>query len=285
MLENIMVIGFIEYILLGYLFSFEYLGNLKSDNLVLEFLRGNQTMLVLVVVLVVVVLKSWKIVGLGRVKKKLLNNILLRMMNELFNGELDSHRITLFKEIGYFHAFWLNLRSFFYWFRRGNYKKAKLFLRKFPFGDYLKVYARSGLQYPSSFTTLMIERDTDKRKNGIASYVRFKEVSVEMVDLPDISDITDEELLNAQTLLDIKKNKRRSLKNYMSKSCIRDFQSLKRLNRRGRHFYGTIIEKSGNIWGVLSMDSEAVNNPITTVNIERFDSFAKTVGGILNIEV
>ena len=142
-----------------------------------------------------------------------------------------------------------------------------------------------GLHYKSSYTILRVEKNEVEKKNGIASLIRFTGMAAGIFDLPDISDITPEELLDAKELVDIKKGKRRRLKDYMKRGCIWDFKALKRLNRRGRHFYGTIIEKGEDIWGVLLMDSEAIKNPIVAKNKERFDSFAKTVGGIINIEV
>jgi hypothetical protein len=217
-------------------------------------------------------------------KCKLLQNILNRMVTELFDENRELHRITLFVEVGYLSALYRNYRGLLYWIKRKNWKKAGLFLPVPKLGRYLVVYSRCGLAYNKSWTMLRVEEDEANKENGVASYIRYRELGVAVPDLPDIGDITDAEWLEADTIKDIKPNqKRKRLEEYLRRGFI-NFEAVKKINRRARHFYGTVIQKDEFIWGVLLVDSTAAKNPFTPVNITRFDSFARTLSGIINNE-
>lgn len=223
-------------------------------------------------------------IKLERSKKKLICDILDRMSLELFDSDRHLHRITLFKEIRYPKAFIKNGVSFLYHLFLFP-KKALLYILPPRVGRYLGIYARCGLQYRKSTTMLRVEENDPKKCNGVATYVRYREIALEAFDLPDISDITEDEFLKAKTSADIRKSRRRDVELYMQLGFISDFNLLKKVHRKARHFYGTVIQRKNHIWGVLLVDSIAPVNPLDDETVKkRFTSFATTISGIINME-
>jgi len=218
-------------------------------------------------------------------KRKLVKEILRRINIEIFNQNLDSHRVTLFREINYIPALVRNSFAFlyhliFYW------RKSGLYFRFLPLGHYLRVYERCGLQLLSSSTMLRVENDNEERCEGVAGLIRYKKMGIQIDDLPDILSIPEEEFLKARRLRDIRKKYRKAIANYMNKGRIRDLNLFKRIHRKARHFYGTIITKSnGETWGVLLVDSTSPSSPFDTHTKEEINSFAKTISDIINMEV
>lgn len=217
-------------------------------------------------------------VFLWREKKKLKKQILERMIPELLGGDLLQHRITLFREIDYPRAF-----VFHYWglicqvvFGTGKWK---LYLKWPPRGRYLVVNQRCGLQYKRSHVMFRVEENEPQNCDGIAAYIRFNQASCLTQNLPDISDIN---LAAVQTLRDVPKNRRKDFALYMKAGYTRDMDSFKRINRKARHFYGTMImHTDGRPWGVLLMDSIGNDAPFNEHVRGRFDSFAKTLSCIV----
>lgn len=212
-------------------------------------------------------------------KKRLKRELLKRINIELFGGDLETHRITLFKETGYLVAVILN-----YWnlikhliFYRDKWK---LYLRMPEIGKYLIVDTRCGLHFEKSSTMFRIELSRPAKCNGVAGYIRYRRQSVSVLDLPDINNI---DLNNLDYVNRIRKE---NVYDYMSKGFIVNMDILKKMHRKAMHFYGTIItERDGSIWGVLLADSVGINNNFTAEVKTRFDSFATSISDIINMEV
>ena len=217
----------------------------------------------------------------SREKKKLKRTLLTRINKELFDADMDNHRITLFKEVCWFRA---AARNFIYFiFHLLRYPKKCLLHLKLPkLGRYLKVDSRCGLRFKKSSTMFRVEKNEREKCEGIVGCIRYSETSLCVGDLPDLSDI---DFNKYKTVMVVPTNKRRDVRNYMERGCINDFNLLKKIHRRARHFYGTIIEKNGNIWGVLLVDSTSPTNPFSETVMSRLDSFALTIGSIIQMEV
>lgn len=216
-----------------------------------------------------------------REKKKFLNDILLRMNHQLFEGEdVNCHRITLFKEINWFQAVARN-----YWhlvYHLISYRqKWRLYLKMPKCGQYLKVFSRCGLEFQKSSTMFHVERNSAANCQGVTELICFSKAAVLLTDLPDISEI---DLNSANSVDDLGSTNKRRVKKYMNKAKIRDFLLLKKIHRRARHFYGTIIEDKGHVWGVLLVDSMGETSPFDERAREIINSFALIISRSVQME-
>lgn len=219
---------------------------------------------------------------LRRKKKRFLRNLLQRINSECFHKDLENHRITLFKEISWGRAV---LRNYYYLvyhlFLYGP--KWKFYIACPRRGRYLMVYCRCGLQFEKSSTMFRIELNEVKKCTGVAGYIRYKRVAVKIENLIDINNIEFTKLKKVEDLA--KEEDRELVKEYMQRGFIKKFVDLKKIHRRARHFYGTIIERKGRSWGVLLVDSTSERSPFTGTVKKRVDSFALTIGNIIDLEV
>ena len=72
----------------------------------------------------------------------------------------------------------------------------------------------------------------------------------------------------------------------MTRGHLRDLNIFKKIHRKARHFYGTVISnKKGEVWGVLLVDSISSTTPFTDSVREKVDSFARTISDIIDMEV
>jgi len=261
-----------------------------SDNLILRnFLKALivYRLEIAVSCVIFILIYTWylKCQGLTGEKRKIIKDILQRMNIELFGGDQHLHRITLFREINYLKAFIKNYKSFLYHLF-AFFKKAGLYIAPPKIGRYLGVYERCGHQFRKSTTMLRVEYNDPGKCEGIASLIRYYNVAGEKADLPDITNISDNELLEAKKVDDLKRTTRKEVEEYMKEGKIKDFKLLKKIHRRARHFYGTIIQHKSGIWGVLLVDSISETNPLSNYNLKtRFNSFATTISSIINMEV
>jgi len=218
-------------------------------------------------------------------KRKLTKDILTRINAEIFDKDLDAHRVTLFKEIRYPKAIVKYIIAFCYHLFCYR-KKVKLYFRFPRMGHYLGVYERCGLQLNRSSTMLRVEENDANLCEGIAGYIRYKKMSIQIDNLSDLSPISEDEWLNAKKIGDVRKKYRKAVVSYMTQGYLRDLNIFKKLHRKARHFYGTVISnKKGEIWGVLLVDSISSNTPFNDTVREKVDSFARTISGIIDMEV
>lgn len=215
-------------------------------------------------------------------RKKFIRNFLQRINSECFHKDLEHHRITLFKEISWVRAI---LRNYYYLFYhlilyRPKWKFYLAWPRR---GRYLMVYLRCGLHFEKSSTMFQVELNEEKKCTGVAGYIRYRRVSAKIENLPDITDI---DLAKPKQIEDLTpEDSKNRVKDYMKRGLIRNFKDLKKIHRKARHFYGTIIERKGQHWGVLLVDSTSERSPFTGTNKKRVDSFALTIGDMIDLEV
>lgn len=145
------------------------------------------------------------------------------------------------------------------------------------------VYCRCGLQFEKSSTMFRIELNEVTKCTGVAGYIRYKRVAVKIENLNDINNIEFTKLKKVEDLA--KEEDRELVKGYMQRGFIKNFVDLKKIHRRAMHFYGTIIERKGQPWAVLLVDSTSERSPFTGYVKKRVDSFALTIGNIIDLEV
>lgn len=218
-------------------------------------------------------------------KKELVHNILTRMNSELLGGDQHIHRITLFKEVSYPKALYKNYKAFLYHLVRVP-NKAIWYIKPPKIGNYLGIYMRCGTQYKKSSTMFRVEENDPRKCNGVATYIRYCKMAVEAADLPDITDLQDEDFIKAENVDQMKRTRKKDVESYMQQGFVSEFNVLRKMHRRARHFYGTVIQrKNGSIWGVLLADSILKESPFDEITQKRFRSFAETISGIVNMEV
>lgn len=165
------------------------------------------------------------------------------------------------------------------------YKEKWKLYKKIPrFGRYLIVDTRCSQYYKRSSTMFRIEENRSDLCNGIAAYIRCRETSVSVPDLPNINDI---DLTNINNVQEIQPpNRQEDVRRYMQEGFINDFLTLRKMHRKALHFYGTIItRKDGSPWGVLLVDSICERTPFTKEIQKRVNSFAISISDIINMEV
>ncbi|MBW8002315.1 MAG: hypothetical protein FVQ80_09890 [Planctomycetes bacterium] len=213
-------------------------------------------------------------------KKELIQELLTRINGELFSGNDNEHRITLFEEITWVRAF---LRNYWYFiYHLGIRGKRLLYLRWPKYGRYLIINSRCGRRFKKSSTMFRVEMDKEEQCEGIVGYIWHTGLSVHIPNLPDISDI---DFSTCRSERNLSQNQRTKVRKYMREGNIPEFRLLRKIHRRSRHFYGTVIDKNEKTWGVLLVDSTANADPFSEEVRKRFNSFALTIGQIIQMEV
>lgn len=257
--------------------------NSASVRIIGEFLSTYKLVIASACLIYVFVYTVWpKILKPCKEKRVFLKDLLTRLNQHLFADVApDCHRITLFKEIGWVEAILRNYLYLIYHFF--CYRPKWRFYLRFPkYGRYLKVYSRCGLDFKRSSTMFHVERNSKQNCQGVAEYIRFIEKSSLIQNLPNISDL---DLTNAKSVQGLRKADQRRVKQYMEEGKIRDFLLLKKIHRRARHFYGTIIKDNETVWGVLLVDSMGENSPFDENVRNVVDTFALVIGRAIQMEV
>ena len=173
------------------------------------------------------------------------------MMRELFDNNRDEVRITIFKDTNtYRHSLiYLKLCG-------ARWKSGKVLPPRW--GKFICIKERlRGADFTKSKTFFRFS-DSRKSSEGIAGQVRTSFAVVVRGGLPDISDID-------LTKIDIQQKRQGDVKrvrDYMALGYVTNFETLKRINVKSKHFYGNILQNSsGDPKGVLVIDSIQAQNP------------------------
>jgi hypothetical protein len=206
----------------------------------------------LISALVIAVVQTVKDVFYPRQKNQEMRfKIMDTMIEELFYGDRQHVRITVFKDANVFMHLWIYLRLLVRNLRAKKYRLP-------PKGKYIYVKERRATEYEHSKTFLYYSPDTRKKCHGVAGHVRQSLEEIVVKDLPDIEHINLNELdMNKRRSADV-----RNVRKYMENGHLRDLETLRRINKLARHFYGNILQNSdGTPKGVLVIDSWQANCP------------------------
>lgn len=219
-----------------------------------------------------------------KTRNELKKKFLSRILTELLAGDAETHRVTLFKEICYLHAFVLNYIGLIKHLLCDKRWRSRLYLYPPKYGRYLVVDERQGQHYNKSSTMFRVAQHSIEECDGLAGLIRYKGTSVCLPELPKIDDI---DFSKIKIIDEIKvASIRKKVDTYMTDGFIKDFNTLRKMHRKSRHFFGTVITKKvgGSYWGVLLIDSISTDNPFTTEVQKRFNSFAISISDIINLE-
>lgn len=267
--------------LVAQLEAFEVCQNITIRNIAL-FVKPYKIWFILTSVIIIFLYTIWpRWLRPQKEKNKLIKEMLTRINTELFGGNENDHRITLFKEISWFRALIRNYGYMIFHLFRYR-KKFLLYLKPPKFGRYLIVNSRCGRRFKKSSTMFRVEMNKEEQCEGVVGRIRYLGLSVHINDLEDISNI---DIMNYRQKKDMGTSHKKKVKKYMKDGFIPDFNLLKKIHRRARHFYGTVIEKNEKTWGILLVDSSASNDPFHKNVQERFNSFAITIGNIVQMEI
>jgi len=207
--------------------------------------------------------------------------IIKRIFLNLFEGDIEHHRVTLFKEVKYhqairkhFCALWFHLIRPRFWFR------FLLHLKHFPpTGNYLVIDVREG-RFVKSCTMFKVEENLLNNCEGIVGWIRFqKGVGIVVPDLPDITELKLDQI-------DLSSTRRADTKNvidYMKKGYMKDIDSLKSIHFKARHFLGSVIyEKGGVPWGMILVDSINSTNPFTQEVVDKFKIYSEIITDLVS---
>lgn len=185
------------------------------------------------------------------------------MIEELFKGDRQNVRITVFKDANIFMHFWIYLRLLI---RNLRLKQFRLP----PRGKYIYVKERRATEFQRSKTFLYYSPDTRKKCHGVAGHVRQSLEEIVVKDLPDLEDVDLKQLdMTKKRSADVK-----NVRKYMEDGHLRDIDTLKRINKLGRHFYGNILQNNQGIpRGVLVIDSWQRNCPFDDPSMMKKLSF------------
>lgn len=206
--------------------------------------------------------------GPKQIKSEMKTTVMETIITDVFDGDRHNVRVTIFKDVSWFRVVCRYFYEAFHhpiiWYRTEERKMPK-------WGKYLKVSKRIGTENPNSNTYFYYSPKTHRECQGIAGLVRQKQVEIVKTNLPDINHI-DLEKIN----LDNKQADTKLVKQYMEMGCINDFNTLRRLHIKARHFYGNILynTKSEPV-GVLVIDSNQNESPFDDATISKLSGFVK----------
>jgi len=180
--------------------------------------------------------------------KEVRANIMDTMMEDLFPGDRQNVRITVFRDAGINTHIWIYVKLYLLNARRQKYRLP-------PKGKYICVKERQGTEFKGSKTCLYYSPETRKKCHGVAGVVRQSLEEIVVKDLPDVDQID----LSRYSQTDIATKRTaevKKIRKYMENGHLRDIEALKRINKLARHFYGNILQNSqGTPKGVLVIDS------------------------------
>lgn len=212
--------------------------------------------------------------GLFAVPRKELREIRLLVMAEilddLFEGDKANVRITIFQDVSWLRVIWIHFYPLFrhpikWW------SMPKSARPKFEDGKYLCVTDRIGSGRESK-TFFYYDPKVLAKSQGVAGRARQIEGVVITQGLPDISSI---DLHNLDMNITNDSNVKR-VNNYMRRGHINDFETLKRLHRKARHFYGNILFNKKNVpKGVLVIDDMRAKKPFDDETQNRLEHYVK----------
>lgn len=231
-------------------------------------LYAHKTYLTIVCAAVVATVPALKEILYPRKQHKAMRvKIMDTMMEELFEGDRQNVRITLFKDANGLRHVWIY--TILVW------RKIRMWKLPWPpWGKYVYVKERQGTEFPLSKTFFYYSPETRKKCQGVAGIVRQSQEEIVVKDLPDLDEVD-------LTQIDMNKRKAANVKivrDYMEKGHIRDFETLRRIHRPARHFYGNILQNiDGAFKGVLVIDSWQNHCPFDDESVMKKLSFYLTL--------
>lgn len=218
-------------------------------------------------------------------KRKLIGTVIGLCMEEVFRGNVEEYRVTLYKKrmgwIAFYHHvvrclvinWWQHLKKGLV----AYYLKSLPNIGKF----YLVCYSRAGHPHHSGSSTKFTIADSKQEVDGIASHVAFTEKPYQ-VTLPDISAVELTQYRDLSEVLDVQL--REKISEHITKGHVKCFKRLKTMHRIPAYVWASpILGPDENIWGVLVMDCVTGQDPFTSIQAfeEKVTIYVRTIESIL----
>jgi hypothetical protein len=204
-----------------------------------------------------------------KLARQMRQHIMQTMVGELFGGDRNKIRVTVFEDASWKRVCYIfmraSLRHPMRWFRSTRWLPPR-------YGRYVLASQRVGSENPNPNTYFYYSMMTAKDCQGVAGYVRHQEAEIVIHDLPSINELN----LHSITLSDTRSPIARKVKKYMEQGFVSDFETLKRLHIKARHFYGNVLynNKSEPV-GVLVIDSIQDMSPFDDSAVTKLAHYTK----------
>ena len=189
-------------------------------------------------------------------KRKILKSIQDHYINDIFQGENEKNRITIFKvKRGYKIICKYVLRCFIKSWSEHRQKKLFLFYLKnlpIPYSKYLVQYSRNGHPYPKGSSTIFKVPANEQEISGIVAESFYKS-KAKKISLPVLD---SKKVCNITSLKNYSGNEKTKIKKYMLKGKINSFDKFKSFHRYPSSIYAEpIILDNETQWGCIVFDS------------------------------
>lgn len=191
-----------------------------------------------------------------RLKQKLITRILNEIVTRVFDNRRGHHRITVFKRTTWAVA----MMSYCYnnflrhpWdlVKKNEFRRRCNGIPSFA-EDHPIIYCRYGQPGETLRTTLFKVPDKEEDVDGIVSSVWFNSLP-EKYTLPALDGIDFD---STESLQSLSGPDQKLVRKYMEEGHIRNFETLKRMNRRSQNFYASpILDADQEMWGVVIIES------------------------------
>lgn len=246
----------------------------KTIYSILEYIHSNK--------LEFSVILSLSIVFIGSIDRLLLprkystnlrKTIIDTMIKELFDDDALELRVTLFRDAGFFRNNYYRAKDKIGFIK--NKSSSTISFKQLFAKQYLYVHQRVGVEYSKSKTYFSYSDKSHRDCQGIVGVVRHNLERVIVKDLPNIDNVS----LDSVDLNRKRTSVVRDIRDYMAKTYISDFHTLKRLNKKARHYYGDVAySKSGEPVGVIVIDSFKDISPFSDDTINKLGLYYKILG-------
>jgi hypothetical protein len=238
------------------------------------FIYQNRLVISITLGLIFAIITGWKTLFYPRKRaKEIRQRIMQAMLDELFDGDKNNYRITIFKNANLFRRlkiYRIQIKECFKCWRRGE----KIIHPKR--GKYVYVWERLGTEHTNSKTFFYYDSETAKTCQGVAGAVMQGLSGIIVPDLPNLENID----LSTVNLNNNRSTTTRVVREYMREGYVNDFEALKRINKKARHIYGNILD-NGEPKGVLVIDSFLENSFLSEAVISRLTYYAIIVGATM----
>lgn len=201
-----------------------------------------------------------------QIKHDLRKKILSIMMSNVFNNN-QNIRITIFKDV-----WWIKVFAFYI---KSNLRHPTLWYKgksKYPYpryGKYIRASERIGTENPKSKVYFYYSLKTQSECEGVAAVARQKKGEQKAFRLPNINHI---DFINIHSLEN--SEHKVVIGEYMRKSFINNFKTLKRLHIKARHFYAhVLVDSNAKTVAVLVVDCNGATSPFDEIVLSKISGY------------
>lgn len=197
-----------------------------------------------------------------KLKKIFLESLIDGIFEHMLDNDPNSARVTIYKDAGRLRTYWYKLKDFVSLTRKIGPVAAWKYCWN---ANYIVIFKRWGNHSRNSTTYFCVNLNNPDDCQGIAGEVRQRQAQIKR-ELPNIDgwDLTAVGVNHPD------------VKRYMEEGNIKDFNLLKKINKRAPFICGNIISTNGGSRKyVLLVDSWAVKSPFTNHKLVALGRYVK----------